>query len=169
MEIEIWTDGACRGNGKKEAIGGWDFVIILNGEILHKDSRGIQNVTNNQMELAAVSASIIALNEIFDKLLSQNIIKLIDVETAKITIYSDSAYFQRCWSEQWYKRWQRNGWLTADRKPVKNKEMWEWLIPYFEDDRFTFKKVAGHNGIKFNELVDKMATEAADKLKEELK
>lgn len=171
MEIEIWTDGACRGNGKKEAIGGWAYAIVIDGKVMHTEANGVQNTTNNQMELAAVTNGILALNHIFERIttIDQSDLMLDITNATDIVIYSDSAYFQRCWAEQWYKRWQKNGWVTADRKPVKNREMWEWLIPYFENPRFTFKKVKGHAGNEFNELVDKLATEAADKLKEELR
>lgn len=158
MNLEIWTDGACKGNGKKNSVGGYAYLIKMNDQVLDKFSAARQNTTNNQMELMAVIKGIIAVERNF----------LVD-DFYNITIYSDSAYMQRCWEEKWYRTWQRNGWVNASKQPVKNKELWEQLIPYFDDPRYTFTKVDGHSGVKYNEIVDTMATSAADRLAKELK
>ena len=149
--FEIYCDGSCKGNGKTSSRGGWGFVILHEGEIITKGSGAEENTTNNRMEM-------IALIEAVKTLLSF-------AEDSLITccIYTDSAYVHNCYKDKWYEGWQRNGWRTASRTPVKNKELWEQIIPYFEDWRFSFLKVKGHNGVEYNELVDRLAQEAASK------
>ena len=162
MKIQIWTDGSCKGNGKKDSYGGWAYVILIDGKIVHKDSHGVDNTTNNQMELSAVIAGIQALDKIKDKLIDLGDFNPLILQNINIEVFSDSAYLQRCWEEKWYKRWKVNGWVNSNREPVKNRELWEMLIPFFEDSRFTFKKVKGHSGVSLNEMVDQMATTAAE-------
>ena len=72
-------------------------------------------------------------------------------------VYTDSAYIYQCMSQKWHINWIRNGWRNAKKEPVKNKELWEQLIPFFENKHFKFLKVAGHNGIEWNEKADKLA------------
>lgn len=77
------------------------------------------------------------------------------------TIYSDSAYIINCITQKWYKKWQTNGWRNSKKEPVANRELWERLIPYFENPRFSFEKVKGHSGEKdWNDYVDRLAVEA---------
>lgn len=171
MKIELWTDGACRGNGQKAAIGGWAFLIKDDNDIVYwKDAGATQNTTNNQMELTAVLRGLKRIDEMNPT--PNDIIAPSYFEpgfSISVTVYSDSAYLQRCWEEKWYKNWQKNGWKNSKKEPVKNRELWEALIPYFENSNYTFEKVQGHNGIQYNEIVDTMATSAADRLAKELK
>jgi ribonuclease HI len=78
----------------------------------------------------------------------------------EIVVYSDSAYVINCYKQKWYKKWQVNGWINSKKQPVANKELWEQLIPYFENPFFSFEKVAGHADNKYNNLVDEMAVKA---------
>ena len=82
-----------------------------------------------------------------------------------VNIYSDSAYCINCYQQKWYKKWIQNGWVNSKKQSVKNRELWELLIPFFEDNRFNFIKVKGHVGDKYNEMVDEMAVKARLSLK----
>ena len=78
------------------------------------------------------------------------------------TVYSDSAYCMNCVNNGWWKTWTNNGWKTSTKEPVKNKELWQKLIPSFENPNIVFKKVKGHNGDEWNEYVDKLAVAAKE-------
>ena len=107
-EVSVYTDGGCSGN---PGPGGWAFVI-LSGSDKVMLSGGEQATTNNRMELTAVISALryISLN-------MQDVI---------VTLYTDSQYVQQGIT-QWISRWLRNGWRTADKKPVKNVELWQTL------------------------------------------
>lgn len=143
----VYTDGSCRGNGKAENIGGWAFVIQDSDtkEIVAEKGEQVKNTTNNQMEMTAILEGI--------KYCVQNLSN----EYCDFNIYTDSAYCQRGFAEKWWVKWQKNGWRTTSGTPVKNKELWESLIPYFQNPQFDFSKVAGHTGVELNERCDKLA------------
>lgn len=149
MKYTIYTDGACSGNGKEDAIGGWAYVILDENEnIVNEESGCIYNTTNNVCELFA---PLRAMSFILSKL----------DDFASVRVLSDSAYFVNCIKQNWWQNWERNGWKTSGKKLVKNKELWESLIPFFQDLRFSFDKVAGHTGLRdWNDYVDKKAVEA---------
>lgn len=150
MRYSIYTDGATSGNGYEGAQGGWAWILLdENGTIVLKTVGHIDNATNNICELTAVIHA--CANALRTVLLDPN---------PTFTIYSDSAYIINCYKEKWYKKWQKNGWVNSKKRPVANKELWECLIPYFEDSRFTFEKVKGHSNNEYNNLVDKLAVEA---------
>lgn len=153
MNLKIYTDGSCKGNGTKNSRGGWAFICLdENEEIIFKQSQGEICTTNNRMELTAILEAI-KRAEIFAN--SHRIIYC--------QIYTDSAYFHNCVKQKWYVNWQSNGWLTSKKTEVLNKDLWEQLIPYFNDSRFEFFKVKGHSGKQdWNDKVDKMAQSAAD-------
>ena len=142
--IKIYTDGATSKNGQENSYGGWAYIILEEDKIISKNSGALSNVTNNQCELIAI---INACNEI-------------STLNTPVTVYSDSAYCINCYKQQWYKNWQKNGWLNSKKEPVANQELWEELIPFFENLNFTFEKVKGHSLNQFNNIVDKMAVEA---------
>ena len=151
--IEIYTDGSCKGNGKNDACGGWGFVAIIN-----KDEKepyqvysGEKNTTNNRMEMTAV---IEACKSYENFLLTFN-------KDDYCIIYTDSAYIHNCISQGWWKKWVINGWVNSKKEPVKNKDLWEKLIPYFKNKNFSFKKIKGHAGHKYNEIADRLANEGA--------
>lgn len=148
--IKIYTDGATSGNGNADAIGGWAYIVLNDiNEIIDQNNGYIIKATNNICELTAILMGCESVKD-----------------TAEfVTIYSDSAYCINCYKERWYSKWQMNGWINSKKQPVANKGLWEKLIPYFEDSRFFFEKVKGHSGNQLNELVDKMAVDAAAKYK----
>ena len=141
--IKIYTDGSCRGNGYNNSRGAWGFAVINEqDELRHSDVGGRTDTTNNQMELEAVKRAL--------EFISGYPIK------EKVEIYTDSAYIHNCVTQGWYKNWQKNGWVNSKKEPVKNKEYWEFLIPYFEDECYSFVKVKGHADNHWNNVVDKM-------------
>ena len=149
MNYSIYTDGACSGNGKENAVGGFAFIIVDNeGTPRYEFAMPVENATNNICERSAVFGAC----SFFDAYTPKE-------DTA--TIYSDSAYIINCITQKWYKKWQTNGWRNSKKEPVANRELWERLIPYFENPRFSFEKVKGHSGEKdWNDYVDRLAVEA---------
>lgn len=139
----IYTDGSCKGKGRA---GGWAYVILHDGDIITKDCGKVLDTTNQQMELTAAINGIKAA------------LKLVDNrKTESFIVYSDSAYLVNCYTDSWWQKWINNGWINSKNEPVKNAELWNELIPYFNSRSFTFAKVAGHSGIYYNEMCDKMA------------
>lgn len=157
MIYEIYSDGATSKNGQEGAKGGWAFSINKiqgeNKEWIMSGSGGEYNTTNNRMELTAIIEGLAAVQYLVD-------------DFSSVTIYSDSAYCINCVSQCWYQSWEANDWKNSRKEPVKNKDLWEQLIPYFKDARYTFKKVKGHSGIEENEYVDKLAKEEVKKIYE---
>ncbi len=141
--IEIYTDGSCLGNPGK---GGWGAILLYKGH-QKKISGAKSDTTNNQMELKAV---IEALKQIKKSL--------------KIIIYTDSKYVKDGITS-WIISWKKNGWKTADKKPVKNTELWQELDILASNHQIEWRWVKAHNGNKYNELVDELARAAALELK----
>lgn len=158
MKFEIYCDGSTRGNGKENAVGAWAYLIHEGDNVIRTDKDAEANTTNQRMELtAAANALDWAMHEIacpFDR----------------VVVYTDSAYLHNCYTQKWYKAWQVNGWKNSKKQPVANQDLWERLIPYFEQPEVEFVKVKGHSGIteheKWNEIVDTMAQTASAQLKE---
>ena len=150
MNYSIYTDGACSNNGKENAIGGFAFVVLDDsGAHRYEYAMHVENATNNICELSAVLSACV----FFETYSPEN--------TA--TIYSDSAYIINCIAQKWYRRWQTNGWRNIKKESVANRELWERLIPYFENPRFSFEKVKGHSGEKdWNDYVDRLAVKAKE-------
>ena len=139
MEVEIATDGACKGN---PGPGGWGALIRF-GEAEKELSGGEPVTTNNRMEL---TAAIEALNAL--------------TRPSAVTLSTDSRYVMDGLTK-WIHGWQRNGWKTADKKPVKNVELWQALVTAAERHRVTWKWVKGHAGHPDNERADRLASDAA--------
>jgi len=146
MLINIYTDGSCRKNGQKDAIGAWGFVALTHDQkcIMHEDCARCMGTTNQRMELEAV---IQACNWAKPSALGP---------FDEVHIYTDSAYLHNCYHQKWYESWRANGWKNSKKQPVANQDLWEQLIPIFEDSRYYFYKTAGHAGIYWNEYVDTM-------------
>lgn len=152
VHIDVYTDGATSGNGTKNARGGWAYMFEeLDGEVVCGYG-GELDTTNNRMELIAALKGLEAARAVYG-------------EETIIHIISDSAYLINCYEQKWYKNWKNNGWINSAKKPVANKDLWEKLIPYFEDYRYMFSKCAGHSGNKNNDLVDKLAKRGATEVK----
>ncbi len=137
-EVRIYTDGACSKNPGK---GGWGAVLIFGEKV--KEISGFEGeATNNKMEIMAV---IMALSEL--------------KTSCKVKLFSDSKYVLDGISV-WIKSWKKNGWKTANKQPVKNQELWQKLDELASLHELEFNWVRGHNGDFYNELADKLATDA---------
>jgi ribonuclease HI len=133
--VEIFTDGACRGN---PGPGGWGVVLRYDGR--EKElSGGERLTTNNRMELTAAIAALEALNR-----------------PAAVILTTDSQYVRNGIAE-WLPRWKANGWRTADRKPVKNVDLWQRLDAAMARHRVEWRWTRGHAGHPENERADRLA------------
>jgi ribonuclease HI len=140
--VEIYTDGACRGN---PGPGGWAAVLSAGGR--EKEISGAQpQTTNNRMELQAVIAALQALKRPVD-----------------VQLYTDSQYVRRGILE-WLPQWKARGWRTADKKPVKNQDLWQLLEAAAARHRIEWHWIRGHSGIPGNERCDALANAAIDGL-----
>jgi len=140
--IEIYTDGACRGNPGR---GGWGATLRY-GEHYRELSGAEAQTTNNRMELTAVIEALRALKR-----------------HSKVALYTDSEYVRRGITE-WVSAWKQRGWKTADRKPVKNQDLWETLDQLASGHQIEWHWVKGHSGVPGNERVDALANAAIDAL-----
>ena len=139
--VDIYTDGACRGNPGK---GGWGAVLVYKG-VEKELSGGDPLTTNNRMELSAVIAALSALRE-----------------PCEITLTSDSKYVVDAVTKGWAKNWQSRGWVKPDKSPALNSDLWEKLLRLLDYHDVTFVWVKGHAGHPYNERCDKLATDFAD-------
>ena len=140
--IEIYTDGACRGN---PGPGGW-AALLQEGEHVKEISGAETLTTNNRMELTAVIRALETLKK-----------------PVAARLYTDSEYVRRGITE-WLAAWKERGWRTADRKPVKNQDLWQLLEEVSARHRIDWRWVPGHAGVPGNERVDRLANEAIDAL-----
>lgn len=140
--VEIYTDGACRGN---PGIGGWGASLRFNGR--HKNLYGAEaQTTNNRMELMAVIQALEKLNR-----------------CCEVRIYTDSKYVLDGITK-WIPNWKRNGWKTAAKKPVKNVELWQRLDQTLQQHKVNWQWVKGHSGDEGNECADALANQAIDEM-----
>lgn len=153
--IKIYTDGAARGN---PGPAGWGTVFIFGNKIFEMGGRS-NHATNNQMEL---TAPIEALKYVKKFLTKQAPVK------NKIEIVSDSKYVILGITE-WIFNWQKNNWRNAAKKPVLNRELWEELFELTQELKPAWSYVKGHNGDKYNDKADEIATSFADNNPIELK
>jgi ribonuclease HI len=144
-KLEIWCDGACRGNQNKENLGSW-AVILKYGDKEKTFGEVFENTTNNIMEL---SAAIGALNAVKNKSLPTE-------------ITTDSEYVVKGVTE-WSEKWKANGWQNAKRKPIENKPLWIWLLDLVSKfDNITFINCSGHSDNAYNNRVDHMCNDLMD-------
>ncbi len=155
IPFEIYCDGSCKKLGDT-SFGGWSYIIIYDGKIIAKNFGSEVGATNQRMELLAAIEGI-------------KMVQNYKQEHDYVRIYSDSAYFINCCNQNWYQTWLSNGWRTSTKKPVANVDLWQQIIPYFDRLDYHFYKVEGHAGIALNEMCDKMAQDAAKRLKENWK
>ena len=141
--VEIYTDGACRGN---PGPGGWG-ALLSTGEHKKELSGAEALTTNNRMELTAVIRALEALKR-----------------PSEVRIFTDSEYVRRGITE-WVRNWKARGWKTADRKPVKNQDLWERLDALAAAHKIDWRWVKGHSGVPGNERVDRLANEAIDAMR----
>lgn len=140
--VNIYTDGACRGN---PGAGGWGAILEYNGR-RREMSGGEPETTNNRMELSAVIEAFSALKE-----------------PCEINLYSDSKYVIDGLSKGWAKSWKEKGWKKADKSPALNPELWDKLLSLCEIHKINYHWIKGHDGHPENERCDTLATTEADK------
>jgi ribonuclease HI len=141
-QIELYSDGACSGN---PGPGGWGAILRFKGN--EKEiSGGEKETTNNRMELMGVIAGLETLKE-----------------NCIVDIYTDSQYIANAFLKNWLGSWQKNGWKTAAKKPVKNRELWERLLVQAERHQLNWNWIRGHAGHPENERCDKLAVAERDK------
>ena len=143
--VDIYTDGACRGNPGR---GGWGAILVY-GTREKEISGGEPMTTNNRMELMAAIAAMELLRE-----------------PCEITLTSDSKYLTDAINKGWLENWKRNGWKKADKKPVLNVELWERIDALLHYHTVRFVWVHGHQGHEYNERCDSLATAYADRFRE---
>jgi len=140
--VDIYTDGACRGN---PGPGGWGALLSAGARA--KEISGAENpTTNNRMELMAVIGALEALKR-----------------PSQVRLYTDSQYVRRGITE-WLAQWKARDWKTADRKPVKNQDLWQQLEQAAARHRIEWHWVRGHTGVAGNERADALANAAIDTL-----
>lgn len=133
--VELYTDGACSGN---PGPGGWGCILRFKG--IEKELYGGENpTTNNRMEMMAVLSGLNALTR-----------------PCAVAVYTDSEYVKKGMTE-WLRGWKARGWKTADKKPVKNDDLWKALDEAAGRHRVTWHWVRGHNGHPENERADELA------------
>lgn len=139
--LKIWTDGSCLGNPGR---GGWAFVAT-DGKNIAERCGGDANTTNNRMELTAVIRALTAARR-----------------HSEVELHTDSQYVKNG-MQSWIKNWKKNNWRTADKKPVKNQDLWMQLDELSNAITIHWHWVRGHNGNEFNERCDELARGAAEK------
>ena len=142
-KVIIYTDGACSGN---PGPGGWGAILMYKGA-KKEISGGTKNTTNNIMEITAVVEAL----------------KCLKIES-DVEVYSDSAYTVNAFKQGWIYNWMKNGWKTANKEPVKNKELWQELYSLTKKHKVEFIKVKGHADNEFNNRCDEMARNAIQNL-----
>lgn len=143
-QVEIFTDGACKGN---PGPGGWGAVMRYRGNERQLYG-GEAETTNNRMELMAVIRALEALKR-----------------PVKARVTTDSRYVQNGITE-WIANWKRNGWRTAARKPVKNSDLWRRLDELVQCHQVEWSWVKGHSGHAENELADQLANRGVEELEQ---
>lgn len=146
VKVTIYTDGSSKGN---PGPGGYGAVLLCTDSkgVTHRRelSEGFRRTTNNRMEIMGVAAALEALKF-----------------GCEVEVHSDSQYVVNAVNKGWIRGWQRNGWKTAAKKPVKNPDLWRRLAAAMEPHDVTFVWVKGHAGHELNERCDELATSAAD-------
>lgn len=141
-KVVLYTDGACSGN---PGPGGYGAVLIYGG-VEKEIFGGEKSTTNNKMEMMAVIKGLEALKE-----------------PCEVDVYSDSAYIVNAIEQGWIESWKKNGWRKADKKPVKNVDLWERLLELMDKHEVKFNKVKGHADDEYNNRCDRIAVREREK------
>lgn len=141
-QVTIYTDGACRGN---PGPGGWGAVLEYQSR--RKELKGAETqTTNNRMEMMAAIQALQALRQ-----------------PCQVLLYTDSTYLRKGITE-WLPNWKRRNWRTADKKPVKNADLWQQLEAEAQRHHVDWRWVKGHSGDPGNEAADRLANEGIDEM-----
>lgn len=138
-QVRVFTDGSCN---TTTGDGGWGYLLTF-GTARKTESGYEGDTTNNRMELTAAVKALEALKE-----------------PCAVTIVTDSQYLKKAFTEGWLEKWQRNGWKTAGKEPVKNKDLWLELLRLAQVHVLSWEWTKGHAGHVENELVDSLALKA---------
>ncbi len=138
-QVTIFTDGSCE---TRSGDGGWAYLIRFGNEERHVSGFHAKT-TNNRMELTAAVEALSALTE-----------------PCRVKLVTDSQYLKNAFTAGWLANWQRNGWRTASRQPVKNRDLWELLLKLTASHEVQWSWTRGHSGHRENELVDSLALAA---------
>lgn len=141
-KVNIYTDGACKGN---PGPGGYGAILVYNG-VEKEFSGGEANTTNNRMELLGAITALAALKE-----------------PCEVELCSDSKYLVDAVTKGWVRNWQQKGWKKADGKPTLNPDLWQRLLELLDVHRVTFVWIKGHAGHPYNERCDRLAVAEAEK------
>jgi len=150
--VKIYTDGAAKGNPGRA---GWGVVLIVDDKI-YEIGGGVEHATNNQMELTAPIEALKYLKTHFSPAC-----QLAGRHGVNVEIVSDSKYVILGITE-WIFNWQKNNWRSANKKPVLNRGLWEELYELTQEFKIKWTYVKGHNGDKYNERADIIATSFAE-------
>lgn len=142
MKVELFTDGACRGN---PGPGGWG-ALLRYGEVEKSLYGGERETTNNRMELMAAIEALRALKK-----------------PSQVVLTTDSQYVRKGITE-WIANWKRRNWRTANKQPVKNKDLWQTLDALCQSHDIEWRWVKGHSGHRENEIADQLANRGIDEL-----
>jgi len=134
--VYVFTDGSC---DTQSGEGAWAYLLDYNGH-RKQDAKFVANTTNNRMELTAAVKALESLKE-----------------PCRVVLTTDSQYLKKAFTEGWLDNWQKNGWKTANRKDVKNKDLWQLLLELSKVHSLDWKWTRGHDGHAENEIVDKLA------------
>ncbi len=145
-QLVIYTDGACDPN---PGTGGWAAILMIEGQPASRReiSGGERDSTNNRMEMTAVIEALRQLKE-----------------PCKVSLITDSQYVKHAFTLGWLVNWQKRGWKTADRKPVKNQDLWLELLKLTAEHEISWKWVKGHAEDALNNRCDELAVEARLKI-----
>lgn len=143
-KVILYTDGACSGN---PGLGGWGAVLMYKGAE-KRISGACASTTNNRMEITAVIEGLKCLKE-----------------PCEVEVYSDSAYTVNAFLNGWVDEWVKNGFKKADNKPVLNDDLWRELLELTAIHKVSFVKVKGHADNEYNNICDKLATDAVKNFK----
>lgn len=143
--VTIFADGACSGN---PGPGGWGAILRCESPSAEKELSGAEkNTTNNRMELTAIIKALDCLKE-----------------PCSVTVVTDSQYVANAFKNKWIDNWLKNGWRTASKQPVKNKELWQEMLRVVSPHQIKWQWIKGHNGHPENERADALAVQARESI-----
>lgn len=143
-QVVLYCDGAC---DTQAGHGGWACILSYGGKELELSGHE-RDTTNNRMELSGLLQGLKALKR-----------------PCVVMVVTDSQYLRNAFTQKWILNWQKNGWKTASKEPVKNQDLWEELIALAQKHDLRFVWVKGHSGHEFNERVDRLAVQERLKLR----
>ena len=177
--VELWCDGACSGNGRESAAGGWAAVLIFGrpvqgagddaaASMLEREIKRLTEPGPVSIDLgngSPMRAMAIWGNESPSTNNRMEIMGLLEglralEQPTRVHAHVDSTYLMKPFTDRWLDGWQRRGWVNSQKKPVANRDLWEELLVAAKPHQLEFTRVAGHSGVTLNELVDQLAVRA---------